>query len=128
MILDRIFYNEFMRNNHKSSNTYISYKNLDTKMVKRALSNINSLSEKYNIYYCGVISDILFCIYEAIDNCGLTNIQRERLNMWIDGYTENEIANKYGVSRWVVSKSLIVSCNKIVKYLRKEVETNELFY
>lgn len=108
-----------MRNNRKSSQTCVSYKNLDAKMIKRALSNIKSLNTRHNIYYDGTISDILFFIYEAIEKCGLTVIQKERLDMWIDGYTESEIANKYGVSRWVISKSLIASCNKIIKYLEK---------
>jgi hypothetical protein len=108
-----------MRNNRSSSQTYVSYKSLDAKMIKRALSNINSLKDKYNIYHSGVINDILFSLFDAIDNCELTYVQKERLDMWINGYTETEIANRYGVSRWVISKSLIASCNKIMKYLEK---------
>ena len=45
---------------------------------------------------------------------GFTDVQARRLQMWFDGFNESEIAASEGVSRWVVSKSLHLACDKIL--------------
>lgn len=122
MIMDKVFYKDYVKSRSESCDfKNIFMRNITRKKVKRALSNLNSVKEKNNIYECGFLNDILFYLFLAIAECDFTDIQRERLYMWIDGYTEQDIANKHGVSRWVVSKSLNASCDKIIAFLESEV-------
>lgn len=122
MIIDKVLYNEFNKTNPKVGDfrdTFI--RGLNRKSVKKALCNINSLKDKYNIYDEGLMNDTLYYLFLAIESCDFTDIQKERLDMWVDGYTESDIASKYGVSRWVVSKSINASCDKVISFLRNEV-------
>lgn len=121
--MDRVFYRDYVKSKSESYDFKDAFiKNITRKKVKRALSNINALKDKFDVYGYGLLNDVLFYLFLAISNCDFTDIQKERLDMWLDGYTEQDIANKYGVSRWVVSKSINASCDKIIKFLKEEVE------
>lgn len=117
--MDKVFYNEVMRNKIDNSIRFSEiYNSLDCKTLKKFLNNFTSLKCKYNIYEEGIINNIIFDINEAIEKCDLSDTQKTRLELWMDGYTENDIANFFGVSRWVVSKSIVVACDKILRYLK----------
>lgn len=122
LIMDKVFYNEYVKNNRESYDFRKSFiSDLNGKKIKKALRNINALQDKYNIYECGFMNDVLFYLFLALNECDFTDIQKERLSMWIDGYTEQDIADRYNVSRWVVSKSINAACNKVVAFLVEEV-------
>lgn len=123
MIIDKIMYNDISKSTKTRFTLNNDFKNNITKRkIKKALSNINSLMEKHSIYEEGVLNDLLYYLALAIVNCDFTDIQKERLEMWFDGYTESDIAKKYNINRWVVSKSINSACEKIVCYLRDEVK------
>lgn len=122
LIMDKVIYNNYNKTNPRSSNFKDAFlKGLTRKGVKKALCNINSLRDKYNTFEDGFMNDVLYYLFLALNVCDFTDIQKERLDMWLDGYTESDIAAKYNVSRWVVSKSLNASCDKIISFLRDEV-------
>ena len=96
--------------------------NIDVMKLKAALNYyddlvIRSLDNKYSD-----VSTLLFCIKEVIDKCKFTKKQRDRLDMWMRGYTEKEIADYYNISEVTVHNSLVVSCGKIAKKLKGEMK------
>ena len=119
MLIDKVFYNQIMGDKIDNSIRFAEiYKKLDVKSLKKILSNFDYLKYKYNMYDDGMINNIVFDISEAIEKCGLSEIQKDRLSMWMNGYNEQEIADKCGVSRWVVSKSIVATSTKVLNYLR----------
>ena len=117
--MDKVYYNHEMSKKFSNSVRFADiYRTLDGKSIKRILCNFDYMKYKYNMYEDGIINNIVFDINEAIEKCGLSDVQRERLEMWMNGYTEQDIGDKYGVSRWVVSKSIVASCEKISRYLK----------
>ena len=117
--MDKIIYNQMMNNKIDNSVRFAEiYRQLDYKTLKKILCNFDYLKYKYNMYGDGIINNIVFDINEAINKCGLSEVQRHRLEMWMNGYTEQEIGDSCNVSRWVASKSIIAACKKIVKYLK----------
>lgn len=122
LFLDRVMYNNAVSANPKCPSLQgVFAKGISKKNVKRVLSNINSLKDKYNMYEDGLLNDVIYYFLLAIEECGLTDVQKERLELWIDGYTEEEIAAKCGVARGVVHRNLDASCDKIMKYLKGKV-------
>ena len=119
MLLDKVYFDLITKDRVDNSIRFAEiYKTLDAKTLKKILCNFKYLKEKYNLYDYGIINNIVFDINEAIEKCELSDVQSERLSMWMDGYTEQEIGDYYGVSRWVVSKSIVAASNKIGSYLR----------
>ena len=119
MLLDKVYFDLITKDRVDNSIRFAEiYKTLDAKTLKKILCNFKYLKEKYNMYDDGIINNIVFDINEAIEKCELSDVQSERLSMWMDGYTEQEIGDYYGVSRWVVSKSIVAASNKIGSYLR----------
>lgn len=122
LFLDRVMYNSKIASNPKASDLKKVFNdNINKITVKRMLNNINSLKDKYNIYEDGVINDVIYYLLLAIENCELTEIQRQRLELWLDGYTEEEIGNICGVSRRVAHKTIEAACEKIIRYLARVV-------
>ena len=68
------------------------------------------------------MSVLLLCINRVISKCSFTKKQEERLRMWMQGYTEKEIANYYDVSEVTIHNSLVVSCKKIAEKLKGELK------
>lgn len=118
MIMDRIFYNDYINKIVLINESNIDYSRLTQKDLKRILSYYTTLSTKYNQFDRGIISEFLYDVTEAMSKCDFTNIQKRRLNNWLLGYTENEIAEMEGVSRWVVSKSINASSQKMLSILK----------
>lgn len=118
MIMDRIFYNDYINKIVLVNESSIDYSRLTNKDLKRILSYYTTLSTKYTRFDSGIISEFLYDVTEAIGKCDLTNIQSRRLSNWLLGYTESEIAEMEGVSRWVVSKSINASSQKILSILK----------
>lgn len=119
LLMDKVIYKHAMGNKFDNSLHFAEvYKNLDGKILKKILCNFNYLRYKYNMYDDGIINNIIFDINEAISKSDLSDIQKHRLTMWMDGYTEQDIADTCGVSRWVVSKSIVASCERIAKILK----------
>lgn len=118
MIMDRIFYNDYINKIVLVNESNIDYSRLTNKDLKKILSYYNTLSAKYTRFDSGIISEFLYDVTEAIGKCNLTTIQSRRLSSWLLGYTESEIAEMEGVSRWVVSKSINASSQKILSILK----------
>ena len=133
MIMDRIFYNDYINKIVLVNESNIDYSRLTNKDLKKILSYYTTLSSKYTRFDSGIISEFeflgdavleiiisefLYDVTEAIGKCNLTTIQSRRLSSWLLGYTESEIAEMEGVSRWVVSKSINASTKKILSILK----------
>lgn len=118
MIIDRIYYNAYMNDIHSIMVGDIDYSGVDSKTLKKILGYYNTLLSKYSIYESNTISNFLYDIYTSLPQCDFTEVQQRRLSKWLDGFSENEIAESEGVSRWVVSKSIHASCDKILLVLR----------
>ena len=123
MIVDKICYKNYINDklNPRLANS-IDYTNLNVKTLKRILSEFYNLASKYDIYGESLMSEFVYDLTCAIYKCDFTDIQFKRLKLWMYGYNEREIAEKENVSRWVVSKSIRSSCEKIIQCLRKENE------
>lgn len=119
MIMDRLFYNEYKRKTFADDHESLDYKNLDVKNLKKFLRYYEIMMEKYNIYESNVMSNILYDITCAIAISKFTSVQVRRLSLWLKGYSEHEIAEMEGVTRWVISKSIKAACNKILSILQE---------
>lgn len=126
MIIDRLYYNEYINSVNGLNYHEFDYNKITSKELKRILSYYNTLVSKHSLYENNIIGNFLYDIDTAINKSELTETQANRLNLWFLGYSESEIADREGVSRWVVSKSLHAACNKILDKLRGC--NNELFY
>lgn len=60
-------------------------------------------------------------IDKALYHDVLTKRQRELMNYWMCGYKEKDIADKFNTSQQNVHKTLKQSCEKIRKYIEKEI-------
>lgn len=118
MIIDRIYYNIYLNDAHSITSGDIDYSNLDSKSLKRILGYYNTLLSKYSIYESNVISNFLYDVHYSLAKCDLTDVQLRRMSKWFDGFSESEIAESEGVSRWVVSKSIHAGCDKLLLILR----------
>ena len=58
------------------------------------------------------------CIDIAVEKSNLTEKQKERLVLWMNGYTEKEIAYKLNLSQVSVHNSLVQSVNLVAKTLK----------
>ena len=118
MIMDKVYYHLIMSNVVGCGDeTIIDYHNFNTKILKKILSDFTMLISKYNIYNRGIMNQFLFDVSSVLPSIDFTDVQARRLQMWFDGYNENEIAGTEGVTRWVVSKSLHSACEKILAEL-----------
>lgn len=61
--------------------------------------------------------DILADIDNAIKKCNLTDRQRKIVSMYMLGYVEEKIGEKFGITQQAVNKHLQYSCKKIAEYL-----------
>lgn len=122
MILDKVFYGLEKEEHLIDRCTMINaYNNMEPLTLKKILSDYITIKEKNPPYSCGVINEFVYDVDRAIKNCGLTAKQYERLMLWIVGFNEREISiySFPNCSRWVISKSLVVACEKILIYLRE---------
>lgn len=62
--------------------------------------------------------DIILDLDFAIENCGMLAAEYERLDYWMMGYTECEIADLLNLSQNTIHKSIISACEKISKLLK----------
>lgn len=117
--MDRIYYNKFKKDKIESLDEDIRYDQLDCKVLKKILNDYFSLISKYNILEKGLINEFLYDIDEAINSAAFTKVQTKRMFLWFNGYNEREIAEAEGVSIYVVHKSIVAACNKILTELQK---------
>lgn len=118
MIMDRLYYNDYINSTNAMICCDFDYNGMSSKELKRILSYYETLISKHSLYANNIISHFLYDINMAINQSNLTETQSNRLNLWLCGYSESEIACMEGVSRWVVSKSLHAACNKILDKLK----------
>lgn len=117
--MDRIYYNKFKKEKIESLNEDITYELLDCKTLKKILNDYFSLISKYNILDNGLINEFLYNIDEAITASKFTDVQTKRMFLWFNGYNEREIAEVEGVSIYVVHKTIVAACTKILAELQK---------
>lgn len=121
--MDKVYYNVIMSNVvGYGDETSIDYSNFNTKMLKKILGDYTMLISKYDVYSRGIMNQFLFDVSIVLPQVGFTDVQARRLQMWFDGFNESEIAASEGVSRWVVSKSLHLACDKILNELEQLAE------
>lgn len=118
MIMDKLFYNEYKRKMFTDDHEFLDYKKLDVKNLKKFLGYFDTMIAKYNIYESNVMSNILYDMTCAMAICEFTNVQARRMSLWLRGYSEHEIAEMEGVTRWVISKSIKASCSKVLSILQ----------
>ena len=118
MILDKIYY-KFLTGSSSvyDLNFVIDYTKINIKTLKKILNSFSYLIDKYGIYDTSVMCQFLYDVNVAIENTQFTDVQAERMVMWFDGYNESEIAEKYNITRQVVSKSIHAACSKIYTFL-----------
>lgn len=116
MIIDRIFYTDYMNSkfDHRLSKG-VDYTKLEPKALKKILSEFYNLSAKYGIYNENLISTFIYDLTIALSECDFTEAQFKRMDLWMQGYNEREIAEKEGITRWVASKSIRACCEKLVQ-------------
>lgn len=122
LVIDKITYNNNVELYQNIINVDDMEFDIDVMKLKAALNYYNdmvirSLNDKY-----GDIPTLLFCIGRVIDKCGFTDKQEKRLRMWMNGYTEKEIAKYYDISEVTVHNSLVVSCKRIAEKLKGEMK------
>lgn len=118
MILDKIYYKFLSCNSSLCDlNFVIDYNKIDIKTLKKILNSFSYLMDKYGVYDTSVMSQFLYDVNVAIENTQFTEVQAERLVMWFEGYNESEIADRYKITRQVVSKSIHAACTKIYSFL-----------
>lgn len=85
--------------------------------IKSRLSNLN-LDGK-----CDYIntSTLVSCVDTALSTCGLTKIQMDRLELWMQGESGTRIAQQFNISNKVFYTSLDVSCSKIAERLSEVI-------
>ena len=97
------------------SSVEIDYSNIS--LIKRAIRYLNQL---YGVvYYSGDcdLLEFLLDIQIAMKNCELPKMESEYLELWMDGYTEKEIADIKGAKQPVVHRSITNACKKFSAYL-----------
>ena len=119
MIMDRIYYNEYASKRAVCGQDPSCYANLNVRVLKKFLGYYETMVNKYNLYEQGFINNLLYDISTSLIKCGFTDVQDRRLRLWLRGYSEKEIAEMEGVSRWVVSKSITAACNKLLSILQE---------
>lgn len=117
MLLDRIIFAKLQEN--------ISYCDYDTKTVcidylllKSVLRDFYDIKAKVGYDNLDLYT-LIECIEQAINNCNFTSKQRERLILYMQGYSEIEISKLLGVSAVTIHKSLISSTKKISSELER---------
>lgn len=120
MVIDKITYNNTTDLYYNISS--VDNVNIDAMKLKAALNYYNDMIVKYLDDIYDDVSILLLCITRVINKCSFTRKQEERLRMWMQGYTEKEIANYYNISEVTVHNSLVVSCKKIAEKLKGELE------
>lgn len=85
--------------------------------IKSRLSNLN-LDGK-----CDYINTnaLVSCVDIALSTCGLTKIQMDRLELWMQGESGTRIAQQFNISNKVFYTSLDVSCSKIAERLKEVI-------
>lgn len=120
MVIDKITYNNTTDLCYTISN--VNKTNIDVMKLKAALSYYDDMIVKNLDDINDDVSVLLLCIDKVIKKCKFTNKQKNRLRMWMKGYTEKEIADHYNVSEVTIHNSLVVSCKKIAEKLKGELE------
>lgn len=116
LITDKITYdNMALQSTVRINNEDI---NIDVKKLKRALNYYRDLRSKLSDDKFSDMYAFMNCIDIAVDKSGLTEKQRERLALWMDGYTEKEIAHKLNLSQVSVHNSLVQSVKLVAKTLK----------
>ena len=116
MVIDKITYNNTTDLYYTISN--VDKTNIDIMKLKAALNYYEDMFAKGLSDLYSDMSVLLLCINRVISKCSFTKKQEERLRMWMQGYTEKEIANYYDVSEVTIHNSLVVSCKKIAEKLK----------
>ena len=120
LFVDKITYNNTTDLCYTIPN--VNRTNIDVMKLKAALSYYDDMIIKNLDDTNDDISVLLLCIDKVIKKCKFTNKQKNRLRMWMKGYTEKEIADYYNVSEVTIHNSLVVSCKKIAEKLKGELE------
>lgn len=120
MVIDKITYNNTTDLYYTISN--VDKTNIDIMKLKAALNYYDDMIVKNLGDIYDDVSILLLCINGVIKKCKFTNKQKNRLRMWMQGYTEKEIADYYNVSEVTIHNSLVVSCKKIAEKLKGELE------
>lgn len=116
LITDKITYdNMALQSTVRINNEDI---NIDVKKLKRALNYYRDLRSKLSDDKFSDMYAFMDCIDIAVDKSGLTEKQRERLALWMDGHTEKEIAHKLNLSQVSVHNSLVQSVKLVAKTLK----------
>lgn len=121
--MDRIFYNKIKKDKVSSCEENIKYTNFDCKTLKKILNDYFSLVSKYNIFDSGLINEFLYDLDVAIASSGMTEVQAHRMFLWFNGYNEREIAEVEDVSIYVIHKSIVAACNKILDKLQENSQS-----
>ena len=116
LITDKITYdNMALQSTVRINNEDI---NIDVKKLKRALNYYRDLRSKLSNDKFSDMYSFIECIYIAVEKSDLTEKQKERLELWMNGYTEKEIAYKLNLSQVSVHNSLVQSVNLVAKTLK----------
>ena len=116
LITDKITYdNMSLQSTVRINNEDI---NIDVKKLKRALNYYRDLRSKLSNDKFSDMYSFIECIDIAVGKSNLTEKQKERLVLWMNGYTEKEIAYKLNLSQVSVHNSLVQSVNLVAKTLK----------
>jgi len=75
----------------------------------------SDLDYKPNMEIVSVLADIA----NAIKNSGLTDKQKMALKLYMEGWTEEEIAQKQNITQQAVNKHIKLICKKLSNHLTK---------
>ena len=96
-------------------------KAFDIKDFKKLLNDYHDMVQRTPYSDDGVYF-LLSCIRDSIRKCEFNKLQIEKLNMWFDGYTEKEIADKYEVSTVAIHYFLVRACKRIANQLERMIK------
>ena len=120
LIFDKITY-EQLNSTYRVTNYDDKEVNVDVKEFKKLLNDYHDMVQRTPYNDDGVYF-LLNCIRESIKGCAFNKMQLEKLNMWFDGYTEKEIADKYEVSTVAIHYFLVRACKRIASQLERMIK------
>lgn len=120
LIFDKITY-EKLNNDYSMVNFDGKKVDIDEKEFKKLLNDYHDMVYRTPYSDDGVYF-LLISINESIRECEFNGMQLEKLNMWFDGYTEKEIADKYEVSTVAIHYFLVRACKRIAKQLERMIK------
>jgi hypothetical protein len=116
-MIEKILYNQIVQKDNCINITSRLYS--DYKAIKKFLSSYKTINQL--AISEGNLDLVCICIdiSRAIKECGFNKWQMEKLDLWMNGYSEKYIAEKFEVTNVAIHQFIDGACLKISKNLMR---------